>query len=73
MASFKGTKTFESRLKFLASVFNNLYSQQQILTSCINYKLQNQLSNYKDALEASFNKLASTDPVKTLQRLTMED
>jgi len=43
--------TFESRLRFILDIFSNLYSQEEILTSCINFKLKNENRNYEQALK----------------------
>lgn len=65
--------TFESRLLFILDIFSNLYSQEEILTSCINFKLKNENRNYEQALKQSLAVLSAKDPISVLRKLNMQE
>lgn len=66
------TRNLETRLKFIQEIFSNKFPSEQILASCIKYKLNTSLQQYKFDLHLSALDLANTDPVKVLSKLNKE-
>ena len=40
------SRTFETRVKFIDEIFSNLYTRDQIMASCITYKLDKSFDAY---------------------------
>ena len=70
-------KTFESRLKFIREVFENKQSQDEILTSCIQFKLGKSYENYLEDVNNSLNTIRSTaipkNPISVLKKVNKEE
>lgn len=65
-------RTFETRLLFLRSIFENLESQDVILARCIQHKLKRSTLNYLEQLHVAELSLAYKDPVKILNYIAEE-
>lgn len=46
-------RTFETRLRFIHELFSNKYSQNDILASCIEHKLQRSFESFLEELDYS--------------------
>jgi hypothetical protein len=62
-------RTFESRLKFIDEIFSNTYNQDQIMASCIQYKLNKSFESYIKDIHKSLWKLSGKDPMAVLRRI----
>ena len=62
-------RTFESRLKFIDEIFSNTYTQDQIMASCIQYKLNKSFESYIKDIHKSLWKLSGKDPMAVLRRI----
>lgn len=62
-------RTFESRLKFIDEIFSNTYSSDQIMASCIQYKLNKSFEVYIKDIHKSLWKLSGKDPMAILRRI----
>ena len=62
-------RTFESRLKFIDEIFSNTYTQDQIMASCIQYKLNKSFEAYIKDIHKSLWKLSGKDPMAVLRRI----
>lgn len=62
-------RTFESRLKFINEIFSNTYSSDQIMASCIQYKLNKSFEAYIKDIHKSLWKLSGKDPMAILRRI----
>ena len=62
-------RTFESRLKFIAEIFSNTYTQDQIMASCIQHKLNKSFEAYIKDIHKSLWKLSGKDPMAVLRRI----
>ena len=65
----EASRTFESRLLFISEIFSNTYSQNQIMASCINYKLDKSFEAYIKDIHKSLWKLSGKDPMAVLRRI----
>lgn len=62
-------RTFESRLKFISEIFSNTYTRDQIMASCIQYKLNKSFDAYIKDIHKSLWKLSGKDPMAVLRRI----
>lgn len=62
-------RTFESRLKFIDEIFSNTYTSNQIMASCIQYKLNKSFEVYIKDIHKSLWKLSGKDPIAVLRRI----
>ncbi len=62
-------RTFESRLNFIDEIFSNTYTQDQIMASCIQYKLNKSFEAYIKDIHKSLWKLSGKDPMAVLRRI----
>ena len=62
-------RSFESRLLFIRDIFNNPHPKEEIMTSCINFKLKNSLNNYIADLDRSINALENANTMTVLKRM----
>jgi hypothetical protein len=62
-------RTFETRLKFIGEIFSNTYSHDQIMASCIQYKLNKSFETYIKDIHKSLWKLSGKDPMAVLRRI----
>jgi len=62
-------RTFESRLKFINEIFSDTYSSDQIMASCIQYKLNKSFEAYIKDIHKSLWKLSGKDPMAILRRI----
>lgn len=62
-------RTFESRLKFINEIFSDTYSSDQIMASCIQYKLNKSFDAYIKDIHKSLWKLSGKDPMAILRRI----
>lgn len=65
-------RTFETRLLFLRSIFENLESQDTILARCVQHKLKRSTLDYLEQLHVIELSLAYKDPVKILNYIVEE-
>jgi hypothetical protein len=63
------SRTFETRVKFIDEIFSNTYSRDQIMASCIQYKLDSSFENYIKDIHKSLWKLADKDPLAVLKKI----
>lgn len=59
-------RTFTTRLEFINHIFSNKFIQSEIMTSCINHKLDGTYNNYLDELEESIMNLKNKNPISVL-------
>lgn len=65
----KEARTFETRLLYIDEIFTKKYDQEEILTSCITYKLNKTYEQYVADLNASIAALQSKNkPLQVLQK-----
>ena len=62
-------RTFETRLLFLASLFNDLYTRDKIMASCIQHKLKNSYNEYLKDIHKSIIQLYKKDPLAVLKKI----
>jgi hypothetical protein len=63
------SRTFETRVKFINELFSETYSQDQIMASCINHKLNKSFEAYIKDIHKSLWKLRNSDPMAILKRI----
>ena len=63
------SRTFETRVKFIDELFSNTYSQDQIMASCITYKLDKSFEVYLKDIHRSLWKLSGIDPMAILRKI----
>jgi hypothetical protein len=63
------SRTFETRVKFIDELFSNTYSQDQIMASCIAYKLDKSFEIYLKDIHRSLWKLSGKDPMAILRKI----
>lgn len=69
----RNKRTFETRLLFIKSVFENKYSNKDILASSIKYKLENTYKQYEyDVHQSALVLKYEDDPLKILKKLNKE-
>ena len=66
-------RNFETRLTFIHDIFESKYPEEVIMTSCIQYKLNNSYNEYLRELERSFWKLYNKDPMEVLKRIDINE
>ena len=62
-------RTFETRLQFLNCIFNDLFSQTDIMAHCIIHKLDRSYLVYVEQLQKSMVNLTGNDPLEVLRRI----
>ena len=65
----EASRTFETRLKFIDEIFSNTYTRDQIMASCITYKLNKSFEAYIKDIHKSLWKLSGKDPMAVLRRI----
>ena len=65
------SRTFETRVKFIDEIFSNLYTRDQIMASCINYKLDKSFDAYIKDIHKSLWKLSGKDPMSVLRKIDL--
>lgn len=65
------SRTFETRVKFIDEIFSNLYTRDQIMASCINYKLDKSFDAYIKDIHKSLWKLSGKDPMAILRKIDL--
>jgi hypothetical protein len=63
------SRTFETRLKFINELFSETFTADQIMASCINYKLSKSFEAYIKDIHKSLWKLRNSDPMAILKRI----
>ena len=63
------SRTFETRLKFIDELFSETYSRDQIMASCIQYKLDTSFDTYIKDIHKSLWRLGDKDPMTVLRRI----
>ena len=63
------SRTFETRLLFIKELFENKYSPNDILASCIEHKLKRSFESFLEELDYSAWKLHGEDPLAVLKRI----
>lgn len=62
-------RTFETRLLFLKSLYDNLFEPVDIMAHCIMHKLDRSYLMYNDVLKESTLNLTGKDPLSVLRKL----
>ena len=62
-------RTFESRLQFIAGVFSKPFTKTEILTSCIQFKLNKSYEQYTEEVNNSLDQLLKKDPLTILTKI----
>ena len=65
----EASRTFETRVKFIDEIFSNTYTKDQIMASCITYKLNKSFEAYIKDIHKSLWKLSGKDPMAVLRRI----
>ena len=65
----EASRTFETRVKFIDEIFSNTYTRDQIMASCISYKLNKSFEVYIKDIHKSLWKLSGRDPMAVLRRI----
>ena len=65
------SRTFETRVKFIDEIFSNLYTRDQIMASCITYKLDKSFDAYIKDIHKSLWKLSGKDPMSVLRKIDL--
>ena len=65
----EASRTFETRVKFIDEIFSNTYTRDQIMASCITYKLNKSFETYIKDIHKSLWKLSGKDPMAVLRRI----
>ena len=65
----EASRTFETRVKFIDEIFSNTYTRDQIMASCITYKLNKSFEAYIKDIHKSLWKLSGKDPMAVLRRI----
>jgi len=71
-AKDRSKRTFETRLRFIESVFAHKFSEEEIFKKCIQYKLNISYEQYQADINKCFNILmgkVNEDPLKVIKRL----
>ena len=63
------TRTFETRVKFIDEIFSDTFTADQIMASCIQYKLHKSFEVYIKDIHKSLWKLSGKDPMAVLRRI----
>ena len=66
-------RTFETRVQFIHDIFDEKYSQTEILAACIEHKLGRILYNYLAELDHSIKNLSKRDPMLMLKKIDTID
>lgn len=62
-------RTFETRVKFINAIFTNKYTKDQIMASCITYKLDKSFEAYIKKIHQSLWTLNGEDPMRVLKKI----
>ena len=65
----RASRTFETRVLFIKALLENKYTQSEIMAHCVEYKLDESLKKYIEALNQSVWNLEGEDPIKILKRI----
>ena len=65
------SRTFETRVKFINEIFSETFSKDQIMASCINYKLGKTFEVYIKDIHKSLWKLRDKDPMAILKKIDL--
>lgn len=65
-------RTFETRLKFIGEVFANKFSQETIMTNCIQHKLKRSYESYVEDINRSIKTLTAQDPLAILKKINSD-
>ena len=65
----EASRTFETRVKFIDEIFSNTYTQDQIMASCISYKLNKSFEAYIKDIHKSLWLLNGKNPISILKRI----
>jgi hypothetical protein len=65
----KNSRTFETRVQFIDEIFSNTYTRDQIMASCIQYKLDKSFESYIKDIHKSLWRLSGKDPMTVLRRI----
>jgi hypothetical protein len=65
----ENTRTFETRVKFIDEIFSAPYTPDQIMASCIKYKLNKSFDEYIKDIHKSLWNLRGKDPMAVLKRI----
>lgn len=63
------TRTFETRVQFIDEIFSNTFTENQIMASCINYKLDKSFEAYIKDIHKSLWKIQQKDPMVMLKKI----
>lgn len=62
-------RTFETRLLFLKSIYEDKHDNIDIMKKCIEHKLNRSLDFYLKELTNSYNNLGAENSIKVLRRI----
>ena len=62
-------RTFETRLQFISEIFENKFSQVDILAHCVVHKLDRSYLIYNEQLAKSMLNLTGRDPLSVLKKI----
>lgn len=62
-------RTFETRVKFIRDIFSSKYTPDQIMASCVNYRLDMNLKKLIKDIHKQLWKLSDEDPMDILKRI----
>ena len=65
----EASRTFETRVKFINEIFSDTFTADQIMASCINYKLSKSFEAYVKDIHKSLWRLRNSDPMAILKRI----
>ena len=63
------SRTFETRVKFIHELFSETFTSDQIMASCINYKLNKSFEVYVKDIHKSLWRLRNKDPMAILKKI----
>lgn len=63
------TRTFETRLLFIRTLFDETFDKEDIMGRCILHKLTETTKNYERELTQSINRLMDRDPLVVIKYL----
>ena len=63
------SRTFETRVKFINEIFSDTFTADQIMASCINYKLSKSFEAYVKDIHKRLWRLRNSDPMAILKRI----
>jgi hypothetical protein len=63
------SRTFETRLRFIESVFRNKYAPIDVIANCVRYKLDISFQEYVRELDKCVWNIDGKDPMKMLKKI----